>query len=626
MIRAVLLLLAAASLAPGWVEAVEFPWNSYPRELWERQLVWLRSIGATHVSLPPGNDDAALAEVIQIIRRLHLEADLEGPLPASMESLTTAHGGPLTPSPTGPAARISALGPDAVTHSRTLLGAGAPSLLWTDAADTFDSVGFHPGARSFAGAERASSVGLRRAMRLSRYWGASFPLLRESPGATMQVPAAGVTVRQFSAPDGASVVSVVNRSATAFAGDVRVSYPALKRSIVIPGLRVAANDALWLPVDVPLKDGLLCHDCVDFGTTDHLIYATVELTGMEYENGILAMEFYAPAAGEAVLQMSRQPTGPLVAGGRLSAFDWDERARRLRIPVPAGVGMGKQVRIGLAMEAPDATAFFDSAAALVIGEQNSLTAHFSSAEIANRSRLLTSPEFVFRQEASAGLPTLEYKITVPPGAVHGDTAELSIEADGRRISHANPGIVQAVQLQFPESINVRLAPDSRLPLFPATIPVNRRQGREVTVTVRNNAPAIRSFRVVMSAQGLEFSPAMHDLSIGASSSRDVTFRVFTADAAPGAHAGEVRITGSAFAVEPIRFLVVGTEDVRLSSNPFEILETARYRAVFTSGRWLEFLNKETGRDALPAGGITFDTSGVTSGSVKIEELAGLAPK
>ncbi len=53
MVRAAALLLASAALAPAWVESVEFPWNACPRPLWESQLVWLKNIGITHVSLPP---------------------------------------------------------------------------------------------------------------------------------------------------------------------------------------------------------------------------------------------------------------------------------------------------------------------------------------------------------------------------------------------------------------------------------------------------------------------------------------------------------------------------------------------------------------------------------------------
>ena len=126
---------------------------------------------------------------------------------------------------------------------------------------------------------------------------------------------------------------------------------------------------------------------------DHLVYATAELTVMEYENGILAMEFAAPSAGEVILQLSREPSGPLVAGGKPTPFDWDEHTQRARLKIPAGNGPGNHVRIGLAIEPPDATAFFDSARVLMIGETNPLTAQFSSEAIAQRSRLRIAPAF-----------------------------------------------------------------------------------------------------------------------------------------------------------------------------------------------------------------------------------------
>ena len=631
MTRAALILLAGAVLSPAWVESVEFPWERYPRELWEQELVRLHNLGATHISLQQGSDAAGLAEVVRILRRLNLEGDLEGPIPAELESLTRAHGGPLTAFLPGPVERVSVLRPDAVTHSRTLLGSGAPSLLWTDLEDTLDASGYRAGAVNFMGAERPAAVAVRRALRISRYWGSRFPLLREAPGVGLQTPAEGVTVRQFSDEAGASVVSIVNRSAKTFAGDVRVAYPALKRNLGIPGIKVAAGDALWLPVSVPLVAGAMCRDCVAFAAVDHLVYSTVELTAMEFENGILAMEFYAPVAGEAVLQVSRQPAGPLVAGGRLSAFDWDERTQRVRIPIPAGSGAGRQVRVGLAIEPPDSTAFFDAAGVLMIGEQNRLTARFSSAEIADRSRLRIAPDLAFQQAAlpeatQPGVPRLEYRIAVPAGSIHGERAELTIEADGRRISHAGPTLLRPVTLRFPEAIEIPLAADAALPLFPPTIPVNRRQGRDVAISLHNNAPAIRTFRVELQGEGLEFSPAVREVSIGIAATRDVTFRVFAAEAAERMHAGELKISGDAMISEAIRFLVLGNDATRIDSGPFRLMENGRFRAVFLPGRWLQFLNKESGKDALPAGGITFDTAKFAQDNVRLEDLPAMIPK
>ena len=325
MIRAAVLALVFAAIAPAWVESVEFPWNAYPTPLWERELVWLKNIGITHVSLPPAQNVAELSDLLRIIRRLEIEADLEGPVPDELQALTRAHGGPLTEPLPGPPARISVLSPTAVMRSREVLVSGAAALLWTDVEETLGAAGYRPGAVNFAGEEKPAAVPLRRSAQLSTYWSKTFPSLHALPGAVVKntsvksatpAPELIPSVRQFTGPTGISVVSIVNKSAKPFTGDLRVLYAAAKKELSIPGVSVRARDALWLPVNVPLTAGPLCKDCSAFANADHLIYATAEMTDMEYENGILAMEFTAPSAGEVVLQLSHEPSGPFLAGGK----------------------------------------------------------------------------------------------------------------------------------------------------------------------------------------------------------------------------------------------------------------------------------------------------------------------
>src|SRR5580658_7202127 len=132
MLRASILIFTFAIASPAWVESVEFPWNAYPKPLWERELVWLKNIGIMHVSLPPAQDADQLTDLLRILRRLDMEADLEGPVPDSLESLTRAHGGPLTDPLPGAPARISVLMPTATTRARELLTSGTGALVWTD--------------------------------------------------------------------------------------------------------------------------------------------------------------------------------------------------------------------------------------------------------------------------------------------------------------------------------------------------------------------------------------------------------------------------------------------------------------------------------------------------------------
>ena len=135
---------------------------------------------------------------------------------------------------------------------------------------------------------------------------------------------AGIKARQFIGAGGVSVIAVTNTGKVPWTGAVKVNYPALARVLDIPDVTVPAADAIWLPVSVPLTAGPLCKNCRSFHRGfEHLIYANVELTSMEYENGILALEFNAPVAGEAILQLNKEPVGPYVAGGHPTDYEWD---------------------------------------------------------------------------------------------------------------------------------------------------------------------------------------------------------------------------------------------------------------------------------------------------------------
>jgi hypothetical protein len=622
------LLLLLAWPAAAVTQSVEFPWAVFPRALWERELVWLKNIGIAHVSLPPApapERQADLTDAIRIVRRLGLEADLEGPVPEALLAQTRAHGGPLTDPPSVPPIRISSLAPDALMRGRKALTSSAQAIVWTDVEDTLGPAGFHAGAVSFTGQEAPATAALRRNAQLSKFWGEVLASLHPMAGAAPVVPVPGVSAQQFVSADGTSFVQAVNGTAKSWTGDLRAHHPALKRALLLAHVAIPAHDSLWLPVNVPLSAGPLCRNCTAFSNVDRVVSSGAELTDMEYENGILAMEFSAPSAADVVLQLSREPSGPLVAGGKPSEFDWDATTKRARLPIPAGKGAGNRVRIGLAMEAPDATAFFDRAHVLLIGETNNLEAQFSSDAIMLRSRLLAAPELRVSQNAAKEPLKSVFRISVPATAIHGDRTELALEADGARMSHATPEFMRAVQARFTDAISVQVGPHSALPLFPATIPVNQRAGRDLTISIRNNAPEIRSFHVELKAEGLEFSPAKLDVTVGDSAARDVSFRAFATGAAPGLHAGEVHVTGAAQAVEDVRFVVIPQSgQVAWTADGFSFVESAKTRASFIAGRWLEFLGKDNGQNALPAGGVTF--SGGPVETLKLQDLELMLPK
>ncbi len=638
--RIAALIAFAASLSCAWTMSVEFPWPNLPRAIWEQQLAHLKEMGVTHVSLPQSRNAAQLDEVISIVRHLGFEADLEGPIPQRIETLAKSHGGPLTDPPDG-AVRISATMARALENERKLLMSGTKAIIWTGVFEILTPE-YQPGPIRLSGSEGPAAAIIRREAQMARFWGPQLAALPESPGARLSTPVEGVTVHQYIAAKagatapadtpqgGLSLVSATNDTPNPWQGDVRVMYPALDRIMELPSVSLEPHDVLWLPVDIPFADGPLCSGCNGFAPTDHLAYATAELTAMEYENGVLAMEFIAPKAGQAVIQLSHEPTGPLLAGGRPTVFDWDTANRRARLPFPAGNAKTGRVRIALAIDAPDATGFFDHTPALLIGETNRITAEFSPAAVAARSRLRISPDLPVAQDdpvadADKEKPVLiTYKVTVPPNAIDGDTAQLAIEADGVQLSHARTQLRAPAAVTFEDSIGVRVAADSFVPLHPATIPVNQRAGREIVVTIQNKAPEIRTFELAFDVPGLEFSPAKMNVSVGAAVSRDVTFRIFGQIAATGLHPGEVRLSGAATLREPVRFVVLPqTGTLAWNSDEFSFLESTKARASFLPNRWLEMINKESGSDAQPAGGTTF--SGAPVASLRLEDLQKAAP-
>jgi hypothetical protein len=636
-IRVAVLTLVAAALLPAWTMSVEFPFAALPRPVWERDLAQLKEMGVTHVSLPGTTDANQLAEAIRIVRSLGLDADLEGAIPDRLQPLAKSHGGPLTEELPG-AIRISAMMPRALDNERKLLTGGTQAIIWTEVFETLGldtpAPSYHPGAISLAGAEGAGSALIRREARLARFWGSALSALPESPGARLSVPVESVSVRQYIAEKaGLSVASVTNDSTDSWKGELRVMYPAMQRPIILPDVAVAPHDVLWLPVNVPLSAGPLCLGCTGFAPPDHLIYATAELTDMEYENGVLALEFIAASPGEAILQLSHEPAGPLVAAGRPTVFDWDPKTQRARLPIPAGNAKNGRVRIALAMDAPPATAFFQSAPVLLIGETNPLTAEFAPPAVAARSRLRTTSGLSVSQEQPAAPPASQvlteeekkkpvvvtYKVAVSGAAIAGDTAQLAIEADGAQLSHAEARLLPAASFSFEDAVSVRVTASSFVPLAPSTIPVNQRSGREIVVTLHNNAPEIRTFDVEFSVPGLEFSPNKLSVSVGASVARDVSFRIFSSSAAPGVHEGAIRLSGAAAVTEPVRFVVLPpTGTVAWSAEGFSILESTKTRASFLAGQWLELIDKDSGADSQPAGGTAFHGGPVES--LKLEDL------
>jgi hypothetical protein len=87
----------------------------------------------------------------------------------------------------------------------------------------------------------------------------------------------------------------------------------------------------------------------------------------------------------------------------------------------------------------------------------------------------------------------------------------------------------------------------------------------------------------------------------------------------------------------VRFVVIPPNGaVAFDSDGLSVLESASRRASFLPGRWLEFINKENGQNAIPAGGTAFQQGAIEARgdalvfggqkTLRLQDLEQLAPK
>jgi hypothetical protein len=663
-----------------YVQAVEFPYYLYPRQYWDRELVWLQTIGIRTVefSIPwnwhepeqgkfdftgatsPRRDVAGL---IRVLRRLGMRAWVRplgpvrgwsgGGVPAwaardrhglrewtiEIERLLAPqlerHGGPVAfvegalpwtdqadapPAPPLPIVTLSANDAGAMSRSRQALTSGRGSLLWHDVEDVIYPAGWAPpgaamfrrGAVSLNGDERPTVNALRRGAALLQHWAPLITPLDARPLA-MKLPR-GVTAVQLRGrtPGSPSAVNISNNSEQTFSSDIRAHDRSGKHIVTIPSVSVAPGDSLWLPVEVPLAGGGLCKECSAFANGEHIVYATAELQTVEFENGILAMEFAAPVSGEAVLQLSRRPSGPYLAGGKPLEFEWDEKALRAKLPVPAGKGAGNRVRIGLAIEAPEQSAFFVDAKRLIIGQKNPISTSYSSEQLAARSRLRLPESFTASAVPKSPLE-IDYELAVPRDSLHGSWVNLGIEADGVLLGRARLQLFRPLSVYLTDAMKLHFGDEEEMAVEPALVVRDPKSARNLDVTLRNNSPQIRNFVIEPNVNRWEFMPAKAEISIGGMMERIVALRAFSKGEESGICEGRLKISGATEMEVPLRILsvprgrtVAYSMDLDGDGTPEWVLESSSVRAVFSArdgGRWLEFVWKDTGTNFLPESGV-----------------------
>ena len=336
------------------------------------------------------------------------------------------------------------------------------------------------------------------------------------------------------------------------------------------------------------------------------------MLSIEFENGILAMEFAAPEAGEVILQMEHRPIGPFLAAGKPTDFDWDDPHMRARLKIPAGKQPGNRVRIGIAIEAPDTSAFFNELHRLVIGRKNTASTMYSSAEVAARSRLRL-PEGYTATPTVKSPNEIDYEIAVPADAIHGDFASLTLEADGVALGRSRVQLFRPASIRLLSGMQFHFGALTEMTPEPPIAAIDSKAGSGLEISIRNNSSQIQTYQLAPAGQGLEFLPPKAEVSIGPTDERRVEFRVFPAEGPAGVREWTLKVANGADLAMPMRVVLIPrtgsvawTADLDGDGAPEWILESAKVRAVFSAqdgGRWMEFTWKDTNTNVLPETGV-----------------------
>ncbi len=621
LLLALLVTLAAGAAEPVFVYSATFPYQEYPRDLWAGELVRLKAMGFNTVRLE-GGGAVEVTELARLARRLGLKVWLESPLQApELEPFRAVRGGPILDRPPGRTARLS----DPANYLFAVREAWAAGVKVINCGTLAEE----------------QRVVLARHGALARNLGRLLATVEPRPGTHWrwgEPPRAslprGVRLAWLAAPGprAPAFISALNPSDGPVAGGVlTVTDPRTARPLTLRSLNLPARQALWMPVNLPLARPEVCPTCSSFAPDERLVSATAELVSISFENGVLALEFVAPGEGELVLELARQPEGPLLAGAMLRTFDWDAKTHRLKLRIPPGRAPEFRSRVGLGIELPDSSVFLKAPQRLILGSTAVVTATFSSPELAGRARLLGPAGWRVRPE-KRGESEIDYQVEVPAEAVAGDTVTLAVEAEGK--------VAQSMTLPLAPFCLLRIEPEEVFewrrgkmrairPHLAATLLPRR---RTYSIRLRNQSDEIRTFELSASGAGLEFQPSRVEAVVAGGLEREVTLSASAPGGRPGLYRWNLVVrTGSQVVETPLALAVISPDealvyqlDIDRDGAPEWVLENQKIRVVVSprqGGRLLEFRLK--GRDVVGSeagtGGAPAEVRVVGAGQVEVGE-------
>lgn len=613
-------LLAAASPGsasdkPGFIYSASFPHRDIPKDLWPARLVTLKSMGfnAVQVSAAEGEDAREVIEILRLARQLGLRVWWGGSaLPPELQPFAVSRGGPVLEELPGKSADWrGAAGARALLEMRESLAGGVRALNCAAVLEgrTPDE---RQAAVSIAGDLRPQAAVLSRNGKLVVGMGPLLGTLRPVKQAALrlvtpppQKPPSWLRLTLLASPErrGPAFISALNYSdSQSVSGALAAVDPRNGRPMTIRGLRLPPRQALLMPLNVALAAPEVCATCARFAPDERIVYATAELVSAAYENGVLGLEFVAPAEGELELELAREPRGPLVTGAHLRNLNWDEKTRRLLVAIPAGEAPDFRSRVGLAIELPETSAFLKAPRRFIIGSSAKITASFSSAELAGRSRLLAPAGWRVKQEPG-GTNEIEYTVDVPADAIAGDTAKFAIEMDGHIAHSAAAPVVPFCELRVEPEEALHPRRDVRFAIRPHLATVMLPGSRTYHMYLRNNYDEIRTFEMAVAGEGLRLSPSRQEVSVGASLEREIPLEAALIDPRPGVYRWRVSVRQGHHQLEmPLALAAIAPEQALAYEYDFDrdgfpelVLENQNVRVVFSprnGGRAAEFFLKK----------------------------------
>ncbi|MBI3665208.1 MAG: beta-galactosidase [Acidobacteria bacterium] len=435
------------------------------------------------------------------------------------------------------------------------------------------------------------------------------PLVAMLPGA-QQKPNSQLRLGLLAsrAPRSPVFISALNFSADRpVAGVLTVTDPRTHRRLRLRNLNLPPRQALLMPINLVLATPEVCPTCSAFAPDERIVSATAELTSVVFENGVLSMEFVAPGEGELVMELAREPHGPVLTAARIRSLDWDEKTRTLRVRIPAGRPPDFRSRVGLGVQEPDSSVFLKAPPRLVIGSTVLVTASFSSPEMAARSRLLVPSGW--RVKAEPGRPDeMEYAVEVPADSVPGDAATISVEMEGRVAQSAALPLTPPVSVRVRPEDALHLRRDTGLPIRPHLASLSLPSRRMYQIYLRNYYDEIKTFEVSAAGDGLVFSPPRQEISIGPNLEREATLSAVPSIPRSDLYRWNLEVRdGARKIVTPLVLAVIAEGeslayemDLDRDGFPELVLENQKLRAVFSprhNGRSDEFLLKDAGVNA-----------------------------